>query len=134
VVFRCLLGLRSPVSPGEADTSFEVCGHYHYVEQGYYAGNPTYGLPASGTIVSASNTPTKVATFQLQPFNSTNIVKFDGTLTLTTQSRYENISFLVNSLSANAPASFTLNFSTGPSTTFTTSGNVPYPLSCRYSR
>jgi hypothetical protein len=101
-------------------------GYFHYVEKGYYAGDPTYGLPASGTIVSASNTLTKVATFQLQGPNSTNILKFDGTMTLATPAVYSNLAFLVNSLSANAPASFTLNFVSGPSTTLTTAGNVPY--------
>jgi hypothetical protein len=101
-------------------------GYFHYVEKGYYAGDPTYGLPPSGTIVSASNTLTKVATFQLQGANSTNILKFDGTMTLATPAVYTNLAFLVNSLSANAPASFTLNFASGPSTTLTTAGNVPY--------
>jgi len=102
-------------------------GAFHYVEQGYYADDLTYGLPATGTIVSASNTLTKVATFQLQGPNATNIVKFDGTITLTTPAAYSNIAILANALnSAGTPESFTLNFSSGPSTTFTLAADIPY--------
>ena len=100
-------------------------GAFHYVEKGYYAGDPTYGLPATGTIVS----PSTGTTFQLQAPNATNVIKDNGTITLATPGIYTEVGFLVNSLSngsGNAPASFTLNFSSGSPLTLTTAGDVPY--------
>jgi len=97
--------------------------------QGDDPDDPSAGLPVDGTIVSASNTADKIATFQLAPYTGSDLLVGDGTLTLATPGSYSNLAFLVNSLSAarfSAPATFTLNFSDGSQTTLGTQENVPY--------
>jgi hypothetical protein len=88
------------------------------------------GLPTNGTIVSASNTAGKITTFQLAPYTGPNVLVSDGTLMLTTSASYSNLAFLINSVTPTgsrfqAPATFTLNFSEGPSTILSTQENVP---------
>jgi hypothetical protein len=97
---------------------------FHYFAQGG-DGNASYGLPTSGTFLSESNTVTKIATFQFQPYTSTNVLNFDGSLNLSTPASYSNLALLVNSTNSTA-ATFTLNFTTGPSTVLTTAGSVPF--------
>jgi len=90
--------------------------------------DPSAGLPDDGTIVSASNTATKIATFQLEPLPQPDVLLGSGTLILTTPASYSNLAFLINSISpphAGAYAYFTLNFSDGSSDTLSTGENVP---------
>jgi hypothetical protein len=96
--------------------------------QGDNPNDSSAGLPDDGTIVSASNTATKIATFQLAPYSEPNVLEGDGTLILATPASYSNLAFLVNSLSTSrvsAPATFILNFSDGSSDTLSTGEKVP---------
>ena len=114
------------------DVSGPGGGGYHYYTAEYAAEHPGFSgdptLPDNGIIDSAS-APTE---FQLQPYTQNNMLSIggaSGTLTLTPAAAgpYSEISLLLNNISqTQSTASFTFNFDTGPSTTFTTSNVVPY--------
>ena len=89
----------------------------------------TGGLPDNGTIDSAS----QPVEFQLQPYNVNNVLTVvgaaTGTLTLVNPAAYLNVSILIQNQNyhpGQTPASFTLNFSDLTSTTYTTTGVIPY--------
>jgi hypothetical protein len=110
-------GGGGPSSPG-----------YDYASATYGAAHGFTGtqLPDNGTIASGTGSG---AVFQLQPYTQNNAAIVQGssvTLTLTTPGKYSDISFLLNNLSSNAPATFTLNFTTGAPITVSTVQNVPY--------
>lgn len=116
------IGISTPGLNSLGDT-----GDYLFI-QGEDPDDPLAGLPADGTIVSASNTADKIATFQLAPYSGPDVLVGDGTLMLSAPASYSSVAFLVNSLSPGrfgAPATFTLNFSDGSNVSFSTGENVP---------
>lgn len=98
---------------------------YNLFTQGQNPGDLTAGTPTV-PFLSQSNTVTKIATFQFQSPTSTNILKFNGTLSLSTPEGFSNVAFLVQSLGGSNAVSFTLNFSDATSETLTTAGAPPY--------
>jgi autotransporter-associated beta strand protein len=87
------------------------------------------GLPASGTsFLSATGSG---VSFQLQPYTSNNVLFLpeggtnSGTLTLTSPERLDTLSFLAASTIGPAPATVTLNFTDGTTTTALTNVAVP---------
>ena len=104
----------------QAATTIAYDGTYVWYEHGY-TGSGTTGLPANGSTFTSAFNPS--VSFQLQPYNGSNVAFINGgngnvTLALNTPASFSTLNFLAAAASGAATMSAVLNFSDS-STAFT---------------
>jgi fibronectin-binding autotransporter adhesin len=104
--------------------SYDAAPGYVFYENGAAHNGGTGGLPSSGTIASAANAN---MTFQLAPYSGNNSLQLNnasGTVTFTTPTKLNVLSFLHSSGSGASGVNFTVHF-TGTASTYSDSFTSP---------